>query len=102
MNMKRKGLAILVGVMLGLGSACATTTPRGVEKPIYENWEVLEKDTLADGRVNIKRKTGETIGYMQRDTLSPNRINIYDKYGNKKGFFVKDILNPDTWLFKKY
>lgn len=101
MTMKRKGLAILVGVMLGLGSACATKYPMR-EKSIYDNWEILEKDTLTGGRVNIKRKTGETIGYMQEDTLSPNRINLYDKYGNKKGFFVKDNLNSDAWLFKKY
>ena len=61
----------------------------------------LEKDTIVDGRMNIKSKTGEIKGYIKKDTINPNLINIYDKYGNRKGFLVRDNLNPDAWFFKK-
>ena len=62
---------------------------------------VLEKDSIIEGRMNIKNKTGEIKGYIKRDNIDPNRINIYDKYGNRKGFLVKDSLNPNAWFFKK-
>jgi hypothetical protein len=62
---------------------------------------VLERDSLAKGRINIKSKSGELKGWMKRDALQPKRVNVYDKYGNMKGFLVRDNLNADTWFFKK-
>jgi len=62
---------------------------------------VLQKDSIFEGRINIKSKTGELKGWMRKDLLVPNRVNVYDKYGNMRGYWVRDILSPNTWLFKK-
>jgi hypothetical protein len=62
--------------------------------------DVLTKDTLDPGRINIKSKTGETKGWLKEDTIDKDRINIYDKNGDLKGYLRKDTLNPDNWQFR--
>ncbi len=62
---------------------------------------VLQRDSIFEGRINIRSKTGELKGWMKKDLFLPNRVNVYDKYGNMRGYWLRDILNPDTWSFKE-
>jgi hypothetical protein len=63
--------------------------------------DVISRDYLDSGRVNIRSKTGQLKGWMKRDNISPNRINIYDKNGRMKGFIQRDNLQPNKWRFQK-
>ncbi len=49
----------------------------------------LQKDSIFEGRINIKSKTGELKGWMKKDLFLPNRISVYDKYGNMRGYWVE-------------
>ena len=64
-----------------------------------EDGDVLTKDYIDTGRINIKSKNGATKGWLKKDYLDPDRINIYDKNGRQKGYLRKDFLNPDNWRF---
>jgi hypothetical protein len=62
---------------------------------------LFQEDSIIQGRMNIKSKTGELKGWLKKDLLQPNRVNVYDRYGNMRGFWVRDTLSPDTWVFNK-